>query len=117
MKKYLKMPLKFSSLPLSRQPSWTRPFNPTKFLSKLSLKNPQQAEFLQSVQEVIETLTPFIDQNPIYKQHKILERLVIPERIIIFRVPWIDDDGEYQINTGYRIQFNSALGPYKGGLR
>ncbi len=80
-------------------------------------KNPAQPEFIQAVQEVIESLAPVMDRHPEYKEMKLLERMVIPERIIIFRVPWLDDDGTPQVNTGYRIEFNSAIGPYKGGLR
>ncbi len=88
-----------------------------KFMDYVIARNPGEKEFHQAVMEVAETLLPFIDQNPKYKQAKILERLVEPERVIMFRVSWIDDNGEVQINKGYRIEFNSALGPYKGGLR
>ncbi|MFN4299561.1 MAG: NADP-specific glutamate dehydrogenase [Thermaurantimonas sp.] len=87
------------------------------FMAQVRAKNPHEPEFLQAVQEVAETVIPFIEENPKYKQHKILERIVEPERVIIFRVPWIDDKGEVQINRGYRVQFNSAIGPYKGGIR
>ena len=73
--------------------------------------------FCKLSQEVAETVIPFIEENPKYKQAKILERMVEPERVIMFRVPWIDDQGEVQINRGYRIEMNSAIGPYKGGLR
>jgi len=76
-----------------------------------------EPEFLQAAEEVLSTLDPVIEQHPEYEEAKILERIVEPERIIIFRVPWVDDQGEYHINRGYRVQFNSALGPYKGGLR
>ncbi len=76
-----------------------------------------EPEFVQSVTEVFGSLDGLLAQNPKYEAHKILERMVVPERIIIFQVPWVDDKGEIQINTGYRVQFNSALGPYKGGLR
>lgn len=76
-----------------------------------------QPEFLQAVQEVLSTLQPALDKNPIYQKNKILERIVEPERIFQFRVEWIDDKGEIQVNRGYRVQFNSAIGPYKGGLR
>jgi len=79
--------------------------------------NPSEPEFLQAVQEVAETVIPFIQDHPKYKQHRILERIVEPERTIIFRVPWVDDKGEVQVNRGYRVEFNSAIGPYKGGLR
>jgi len=89
----------------------------TEFMRKVIEKNPGESEFHQAVLEVVETLMPFIEDNPKYKKAKILERLVEPERVIIFRVPWVDDQGEIQINRGYRIQMNSAIGPYKGGLR
>lgn len=74
-------------------------------------------EFLQAAREVLDSLSPFLENAPRYKRSKILERLVEPERTIIFRVPWVDDKGEVQVNTGYRVEFNSAIGPYKGGLR
>ncbi|MEM9053445.1 MAG: NADP-specific glutamate dehydrogenase, partial [Bacteroidota bacterium] len=73
--------------------------------------------FLQAVEEVAEVIIPFLEDNPKYKEAKILERMVEPERTIMFRVPWIDDQGEIQVNRGYRVEFNSAIGPYKGGLR
>lgn len=78
---------------------------------------PWQKEFLQSVYEVFESLGPLLDSNKKYEDFRILERITIPERIIIFQVPWVDDSGEIQVNRGYRVQFNSAIGPYKGGLR
>jgi glutamate dehydrogenase (NADP+) len=87
------------------------------FMQKVIEKNPGESEFHQAVQEVVETLMPFMEAHPKYKKAKILERMVEPERVIIFRVPWVDDQGEVQINRGYRIQMNSAIGPYKGGLR
>jgi len=80
-------------------------------------KNPGEPEFHQAVQEVVESLAPFIEKNSKYKDAKIIERMVEPERVIMFRVPWIDDKGEIQVNRGYRIEMNSAIGPYKGGLR
>jgi glutamate dehydrogenase (NADP+) len=80
-------------------------------------RNPGEAEFHQAVKEVFECLQPVLDKHPEYVKAKILDRLVEPERQIIFRVPWQDDKGEFQINRGFRIQFNSALGPYKGGIR
>ncbi|MDD5432748.1 MAG: NADP-specific glutamate dehydrogenase [Candidatus Omnitrophica bacterium] len=80
-------------------------------------KNPGQPEFHQAVSEVVESIGPFIDKNPKYKEAKILERMVEPERLVMFRVPWLDDKGEIQINRGYRIEMNSAIGPYKGGIR
>ncbi len=87
------------------------------FMSKIIAKNPGESEYHQAVQEVAESLMPFIEENPKYRHHKILERIAEPERVIIFRVPWVDDSGEIQINRGYRIQMNSAIGPYKGGIR
>ena len=80
-------------------------------------RNPGEAEFHQAVVEVLECLQPVIDRHPEYQKAKILERIVEPERVIMFRVPWQDDKGEVQVNRGFRIEFNSALGPYKGGLR
>lgn len=87
------------------------------FMDRVKTQNPGQPEFIQAVQEVAEKLIPFIEENPKYRDAKILERLVEPERTIIFRVPWLDDENEIQVNRGYRIEFNSAIGPYKGGLR
>ena len=87
------------------------------FMIKVKEKNPGENEFHQAVQEVVESLMPYIQKNPKYKKAKILERMVEPERVIMFRVPWLDDKGEIQINRGYRIEMNSAIGPYKGGLR
>ena len=87
------------------------------FMAKLIARNPNEKEFHQAVMEVAESLIPFIEENPKYKAAKILERMVEPERTILFRVPWTDDKGEIQINKGYRIEMNSAIGPYKGGLR
>lgn len=87
------------------------------FMAKVIAKNPGETEFHQAVKEVVESLMPFIEENPKYKQAKVLERMVEPERVIIFRVPWLDDNGEIQINRGFRIQMSSVIGPYKGGLR
>ncbi|MBN2634647.1 MAG: NADP-specific glutamate dehydrogenase [Prolixibacteraceae bacterium] len=87
------------------------------FMAKVIAKNPGESEFHQAVQEVVESLMPFIEENPKYKQAKILERMVEPERVIMFRVPWVDDNGDIQVNRGFRVQMNSAIGPYKGGLR
>lgn len=87
------------------------------FMASLTAKNPGETEFHQAVREVVESLMPFIDENPIYSDEKILERITEPERVILFRIPWIDDRGNLQINRGYRIEMNSAIGPYKGGLR
>ena len=87
------------------------------FLTDVQEKNPNQPEFNQAVSEVVESVREFVQQNPVYQKEKILERIVEPERTIMFRVPRVDDKGEIQINRGYRVQFNSAIGPYKGGLR
>jgi len=87
------------------------------FMAQIISKNPGEKEFHQAVQEVAESLIPFIEENPKYKHAKILERIAEPERVILFRVPWLDDKGDIQINKGYRIEMNSAIGPYKGGLR
>ena len=87
------------------------------FIENVAQKNPNEPEFLQAVLEVAETVMPFIEQNEKYKNKKLLERMVESDRIIIFRVSWIDDQGETQVNRGFRIQMNSAIGPYKGGLR
>ncbi len=87
------------------------------FLHQVSAKNADQPEFIQAVTEVVETIWDVYDSNPQYRKAKILDRLVEPERIIIFRVPWQTDTGEVMVNRGYRIEFNSAIGPYKGGLR
>jgi glutamate dehydrogenase (NADP+) len=87
------------------------------FMARVEMKNPGEVEFLQAVQEVAESLIPFIEENPRYKEAKILERIAEPERMIVFRVPWVDDKGVVQVNRGFRIEMNSAIGPYKGGLR
>lgn len=92
-------------------------FSAKTFIETMKEKNAHEPEFLQAVEEVVVSLESFLNENPQYLTHKILERLVEPERTIIFRVPWIDDAGETHINRGFRVQFNSALGPYKGGLR
>ena len=86
-------------------------------MAKIKAKNPSEPEFHQAVHEVAESLIPFIEENPRYKHAKILERIAEPERVIMFRVPWINDKGDVEINRGYRIEMNSAIGPYKGGLR
>jgi glutamate dehydrogenase (NADP+) len=80
-------------------------------------KDPNEKEFHQAVGEVMESVKPVLDRNPQYRKAKIIERLVEPERVIMFRVPWLDDQGEIQVNRGFRIEMNSAIGPYKGGLR
>ncbi|WAC00866.1 NADP-specific glutamate dehydrogenase [Lacinutrix neustonica] len=87
------------------------------FLDLVKEKNSHEPEFLQAVHEVAETVIPFIEDNPQYQNKMLLERMVEPERTIIFRVPWIDDKGETQVNRAFRVEFNSAIGPYKGGLR
>ena len=86
-------------------------------LADLKERYKDQPEFLQTAEEVLGTLRPIVEANPKYEEASLLERLVEPERVIIFRVPWVDDNGKIQINRGYRVQFNSAIGPYKGGLR
>ena len=87
------------------------------FMEDIIAKNPGEKEFHQAVQEVAESIMPYIEKNPKYKKAKILERIAEPERVVMFRVPWLDDSGEVQINRGFRVQMNSAIGPYKGGLR
>jgi glutamate dehydrogenase (NADP+) len=87
------------------------------FMEGIIAKNPGEKEFHQAVREVAESLMPYLDKNPKYKKAKILERICEPERVIMFRVPWVDDKGEIQVNRGFRIEMNSAIGPYKGGLR
>ncbi len=87
------------------------------FMAKVIARNPGEIEFHQAVHEVVESLIPYLEEHPIYSENKILERMVEPERVILFRVPWVDDRGEVQVNRGYRIEMNSAIGPYKGGLR
>ena len=91
--------------------------NVKKFLEMVSIRNQNEPEFMQAVHEVAETIIPFIEKNKKYQDALLLERMVEPERVIIFRVPWIDDKGKTQINRGFRVQMNSAIGPYKGGLR
>lgn len=86
-------------------------------ISDLKRSSPAQCEFYQAVEEVLESIEPLLEANPKYKNQSIIQRIVEPERQIIFRVPWMDDEGNIQVNKGYRIEFNSALGPYKGGLR
>ncbi len=88
-----------------------------KFMANVKAKNPGEYEFHQAVQEVVESLIPFVEENPGYKHAKILERMIEPERVVMFRVPWLNDRGEVEINRGYRVQMNSAIGPYKGGIR
>ena len=87
------------------------------FMSGLKKRNPGESEFHQAVEEVATTLIPFINEHRKYRDNLILERLTEPDRIITFRVAWLDDLGRVRINRGYRVQFNNAIGPYKGGLR
>ena len=87
------------------------------YMEKLISKNPKQPEFHQAVKEVLESIWSFLEDNPQYEHANILDRLVEPERVVMFRVPWRDDKGKTQVNRGYRVEFNSAIGPYKGGLR
>jgi glutamate dehydrogenase (NADP+) len=87
------------------------------FMDEISAKNPNEPEFLQAVREVANTVIPFIESTPQYQNQNLFTRMCEPERAIIFRVPWVDDKGKFRINRGFRIQMNSAIGPYKGGLR
>lgn len=87
------------------------------FISEVAEMNPNEPEFIQAVTEIAETVIPFIEENEKYQNKMLLERMVEPERVILFRVPWTNDKGEIKVNKGYRVQFNSAIGPYKGGLR
>ncbi|MBU0641461.1 MAG: NADP-specific glutamate dehydrogenase [Planctomycetes bacterium] len=87
------------------------------FMAGVIAKNPEQKEFHQAVEEVVQSLMPVMDRHPEFRKAKILERIVEPERVIMFRVPWMDDRGDVQVNRGMRVEFNSAIGPYKGGLR
>ena len=86
-------------------------------LATVKAKNRGEEEFHQAVEEVLETLAPVLERHPEYVEEKVVERLVEPERMIVFRVPWQDDAGRVQVNRGFRVEFNSAIGPYKGGLR
>ena len=87
------------------------------FMQTVSSKNTGESEFLQAVEEVAEVIIPFMQKNPKYNNRMLLERMIEPERVLIFRVPWLNDSGETMVNRGYRVEFNSAIGPYKGGLR
>lgn len=87
------------------------------FMRKAALRNGGEPEFLQAVHEVAETVLPFMSKNKLYKKANLLERMIEPERVLMFRVPWFTDKGEYMVNRGYRVEMNSAIGPYKGGLR
>src|SRR5436853_6061114 len=86
-------------------------------LAEVKAKNPGELEFHQAVQEVVESLSLVLDRHPEYREANIVERIIEPERVIMFRVPWRDDRGNFHVNRGFRIQMNSAIGPYKGGLR
>ncbi|MEE8170688.1 MAG: NADP-specific glutamate dehydrogenase [Phycisphaerae bacterium] len=87
------------------------------FMAGVTARNPEQKEFHQAVHEVVESLLPVIDKHPEYRKARILERIIEPERVIMFRVPWMDDQGDVQVHRGFRVEFNGAIGPYKGGLR
>ena len=87
------------------------------FMAELQRKSPAQSEFIQAVREVVESVIDVVNENPVYLKNKILERITEPDRVISFKVEWEDDKGEIQVNKGYRVQFNNAIGPYKGGLR
>ena len=91
--------------------------NVSEFMKRVEARNANEPEFLQAVFEVAESIIPYAEKHTKYKIHKILERMAEPERVIIFRVPWQNDKGEVEVNRGFRIQMNSAIGPYKGGLR
>jgi len=104
-------------IPNEKHKKETQMKNVKEFMADLVRKNPGEVEFHQAVKEVAESIFPFLGKHPKYAQEKVLERMTIPERVVIFRVPWIDDNQEIQINTGYRIEMSSAIGPYKGGLR
>ncbi|MDO5145273.1 MAG: Glu/Leu/Phe/Val dehydrogenase dimerization domain-containing protein, partial [bacterium] len=86
-------------------------------LEGLKKRNAHEPEFIQAATEILTTLKPVIDKHPEFEKAGLLERYIEPERVIMFRVPWVDDNGQVQVNRGYRVQFNSAIGPYKGGLR
>ena len=92
-------------------------FDVASFMQQLKTRNPAETEFHQAAEEVVHSLAPFLEKNPKYVKAKILERVAEPERVLMFRVPWVDDKGEVQVNRGFRIEMNSAIGPYKGGLR
>ncbi len=93
------------------------PTSLTDLLDRVRRRNPGEPEFHQAVEEALESLWPFLDKHPKYREQALLERMLEPERVILFRVPWIDDHGKVQVNRGFRVQMNSAIGPYKGGLR
>jgi glutamate dehydrogenase (NADP+) len=86
-------------------------------MNSVRTKNPAEPEFHQAVKEVLDTLSPALEKHPEYQKMRILERFVEPERVVMFRVPWVDDEGHVQVNRGFRIEMSSAIGPHKGGLR
>lgn len=86
-------------------------------MTSLAAKHPGESEYLQAVHEVLLSIEEVYNQHPEFEKAKLIERLVEPDRIITFKVPWVDDNGEIQVNLGYRVQFNNAIGPYKGGIR
>ena len=86
-------------------------------IEETKAKNPNEPEFLQTVEEVLTSIEPVVERHPEYEAAALLERLVEPERVVEFRVAWVDDEGKARVNRGYRVQFNGAIGPYKGGLR
>ena len=94
----------------------TSKLNPTDFLNQVISRNQAQPEFHQAVEEVVHSVVPYIAEHPKYLRARILERMVEPERVITFRVVWMDRQGEVQVNRGYRVEMNSAIGPYKGGI-
>jgi len=89
----------------------------TEILKVIKARDPNEKEFHQAVEEVVDSVKPVLDRNPQYRENGVLERLVEPERVVMFQVPWVDDEGQVQVNRGYRIQMSSVIGPYKGGLR
>jgi len=92
-------------------------YNQKEFMSVLEMRNPSEPEFIQAVNEVLESVIDIVNNDPEYLNAKILERITEPDRTIMFKVEWEDDEGEIQVNKGYRVQFNNSIGPYKGGLR
>jgi len=95
----------------------TKEMNLNNIMNNLEKKHPGELEFLQAVREVLESIEDVVNENPQFDSAGIIDRLVEPDRVLMFKVPWVDDNGEVQMNLGYRVQFNNALGPYKGGLR
>src|SRR5512141_2356733 len=91
--------------------------NVDKIMNNLEKKHPGEVEYLQAVREVLESIEEVYNQNPQFESANIIERIIEPDRVIMFKVPWVDDEGNVKVNLGYRIQFNNAIGPYKGGLR